>query len=142
MATRVLHEPRFVNDRTIDLSRRNYILLRASVAHDRAAFMKEVENSVMHVAVPHSEFMNVIAQVVCFWAPQFVAAFGEPFDANGTFVASLDIEVVHPRQQRRRTILSGKDHNLCLRHSAFPRRNTIAFLRCVVNAILRYPDRR
>ena len=51
----------FVSDRATDFSRRNYILFRASVAQDRAALMKEVENSVMNVAVSHPQLIDVIA---------------------------------------------------------------------------------
>ena len=101
MAIRIASEMSFVSDRTINFNRRNYILFRASVAQDRAALMKEVENSVMNVAVSHPQFIDVIVQVVGFWTPQFVSAFREPFDANHAFVLSLDLQTVQPRQQRR-----------------------------------------
>ena len=101
MAIRIVSEMSLASDRTVDFSRRNYILFRASVAQDRAALMKEIENSVMNVAVPHPQFIDVIAQVVGFWTPQFMSAFGEPFDANHASVSSLDLQTVQPRQQRR-----------------------------------------
>ncbi|ODS53514.1 MAG: hypothetical protein ABS36_12800 [Acidobacteria bacterium SCN 69-37] len=98
MSLGVLNEPSSVTDRAIDLSRRNDVLLGTSVAQDRATFMEEIENPVMHVAMSHPQFIDVIAQIIRFWTSQFVSAFREPFDANGTLVASLDLESVHPRQ--------------------------------------------
>jgi hypothetical protein len=100
MTTGIPNESTLVSDGTIDFRWRHHILLRASVAQDRAAFMKEVEDSVVNVPVSHPQLVDVIAQVVSLWAPQFVSAFGQPFDANSAFIPGLDLQTIHPRQQR------------------------------------------
>src|ERR1700680_1450318 len=62
MLCRVLYETSSVCDRVINFRGGNDVLLRTSVAQDRSALMKEVQNSVMDAPVSHSQFVNVVAQ--------------------------------------------------------------------------------
>jgi hypothetical protein len=98
--------------------------------------MKEVENPVVHISVPQTQFMNSVAQQVRLGPTQFVTPFRETLDSNDALVPDLVMEPVHPGQQRHRAILCGEEHNFPLRHVGL-REMIIAILRLSVNAILR-----
>ncbi|CAN5346561.1 hypothetical protein BH24GEM3_BH24GEM3_07690 [soil metagenome] len=63
-----------VANRTVDINSRHLILFGYQVAENRdSAAMKEVEDSVIDVAVPHAEFVDVIPQVIRFKPTQLVS---------------------------------------------------------------------
>jgi hypothetical protein len=107
------------------------------VAQHCALLVKEIENSVMHVPVPHTQLVDPVSQEVRFGSPQFVTEFGQSLDSDEVFVSGLGLKLVHPSQQWCRAVVCSEDHNLCLRHS-FPSPKSLShFCDIQVNAFLR-----
>ena len=62
--------------------------------------MKEVENPVVHISVPHTQLVDPVAQEIGFRPTQFVTELRQALDPNNALVPNLALELVHPGQQR------------------------------------------
>src|SRR5262245_28698723 len=117
MSCRILDKPALIRNCAIYLDRRHNVFFREPMTENCLPRMKEIENSVLNVSIPHSKFMDPTPKEVCLRPPQFVPHLRQPLDPNNDLVAHFRLQPVHPIEQRHGAVFSGEKHNLRLRHA-------------------------
>jgi hypothetical protein len=96
----IQHERRFSSHGMVNLPGRNLPLLDEAVGNDHeAASVKKVEHPVVNSLQTDPKLVDAIAQQVRFRPAEFMAQFGEPFQANTAFVLGLRVESIEPFQE-------------------------------------------